>query len=136
MKMNVLIVEDCEVMQSMIRRTLHISGLEFEKIDIAGNGKEGLDKLENGSYDLILLDINMPVMDGLEMIENLQKNAKSKSIPIIIVSADKQENRKLQLEKSVKLFVYKPFTPEFLKKNVLRVLNNSKSLLTKQKNVR
>lgn len=123
MKINVLIVEDCEVMQSMIRRTLQISGLEFEKIDVAGNGKEGLSKLENETYDLILLDINMPVMDGVEMIENLKRNAKSRQIPIIIVSADKQENRQLQFEKSVKLIVYKPFTPEYLKKNLLRVLN-------------
>lgn len=123
MKINVLIVEDCEVMQSMIRRTLQISGLDIEKIDVAGNGKEGLDKLEIETYNLILLDLNMPVMDGVEMIENLKKNAKSRNIPIIIVSADKQENKHLQFEKSVKLIVYKPFTPESLKKNVLRVLS-------------
>lgn len=125
MKINILIVEDCKVMQSMIRRTLQISGLEFDKIDVADNGKEGLDKLDNETYNLILLDINMPVMDGVEMIENLKKNAKSRNIPIIIVSADKQENKQLQFEKSVKLIVYKPFTPEYLKMNVLRVLNVS-----------
>ncbi len=123
MKLKVLIVEDCEVMQSMIRRTLQISGLDVERIDVAGNGKEGLEKLEKASYDLILLDLNMPVMDGLEMLEVLKKSAKSKNIPVIIVSADKQEERKFELEKRVKLIVHKPFTPEYLKENVLRILN-------------
>lgn len=123
MKRKILIVEDCGVMQSMIRRTLEISGLNIDTIDIAGNGKEGLQKLENVDYNLILLDINMPVMDGMEMIEILNKDAKSRKIPIMVVSADRQESRQLELEKSVKLIVNKPFTPEHLKKGVLRILN-------------
>lgn len=124
MKRKILIVEDCGVMQSMIRRTLEISGLNIDTIDIAGNGKEGLQKLENVDYNLILLDINMPVMDGMEMIEILNKDAKSRNIPIMVVSADRQESRQLELEKSVKLIVNKPFTPEHLKKGVLRILNS------------
>ena len=122
-KLNILIVEDCGVMQSVIRKTLLLCDLEISKIDLADNGEDGLKLLEKNRYDLILVDINMPVMDGAEMVRIVRESSAFNSIPILIVSADAQEGRIRFYKDEEFEFMQKPFMPEELREKVLKVLN-------------
>ena len=124
-ELNILIVEDCGVMQSVIRKTLQISGFPVSRIDLAEHGRAGLDLLEQRKYDLIILDINMPVMDGVEMILELREDPKQREIPIIIVSADGQEGRIRLYNEEEFEFIQKPFMPEQLKEKVISALNGT-----------
>ena len=72
MALRVLVVDDSAVMRSMVVKVLHMTGLPIVEIREAENGKAGLDALEEGGIDLALVDINMPVMDGLTMLEKLR----------------------------------------------------------------
>lgn len=69
MALNVLVVDNSMVMRTMIIKTLRLSGLELGDIHQAANGQEGLQVLENNWIDLALVDINMPVISGEEMID-------------------------------------------------------------------
>lgn len=122
MKINVLIVEDCPVMRLLIGRTLQLSGLEVGEITEAENGAEGLKYLKEKKIGLMIVDINMPVMDGLEMLEKIRKDPKVKEIPVLTVSTESNTQRVEFISKLSSGFVHKPFTPETLKKNFLKVL--------------
>ena len=79
----ILIVEDEEVLMSLLQKKLTQEGY---KIIIARDGEEGLEKMKETLPDLILLDILMPKKDGLEVMEEMQKDKQLKNIPVIIVS--------------------------------------------------
>ncbi|MDO8942701.1 MAG: response regulator, partial [Desulfobacterales bacterium] len=83
MAVNVLIVDDSGVMRSMIQKTMKLSGLKLGEIHQAANGREGLELLERQWIDLVIADINMPVMTGEEMIEHMQANPNLKTIDTI-----------------------------------------------------
>lgn len=112
--MNVLIVEDCEVMQLMIKRVLDISDLEVGNVFLAENGREGMDMIKKNNIDLLILDMNMPVMDGMEMLEILRSNPETEGVPVMVVSTESNENRVESMMKLGDNFVHKPFTPELL----------------------
>lgn len=122
MALNVLIVDDSAVMRSMIIKTLRLSGIPVGEIHQAGNGAEGLEKLSENWIDLALVDINMPVMNGEEMIEELRKNPVTADLPIIVVSTESSETRIDLLLKKGAEFVHKPFTPEILREKILSII--------------
>lgn len=125
MSLNILVVDDSSVMRSMIIKTLQISGLSLGKIYEAANGKEGLEMISQNWIDLILTDINMPVMNGLTMAENLHENAETAHIPILFVSsAGFQENSEI-VQKTGAGFIRKPFTPELLRKMIIQLTGAS-----------
>ena len=70
-KVQVLIVDDSSVMRKIVERSLRQAGIELEKVFEAGNGAEALVVLRDSKVDLILCDINMPVIDGLEFVKQL-----------------------------------------------------------------
>lgn len=112
--MNVLIVEDCKVMQLMIKRALNISDLKIEEIYLAENGRDGIDVINKIVIDLLILDMNMPVMNGMQMLEILRTKSEMEDVPVLVVSTESNEK---QVESMMKLgdnFVHKPFTPEQL----------------------
>jgi two-component system, chemotaxis family, chemotaxis protein CheY len=123
MTLNILIVDDSPVMRSFIKRILILSGLEIEGIFEAGNGLEALTSLQARSADLILSDINMPVMNGEEFMRALQADEAFRGIPTIVVSTDARTERvDLMLAIGAKGYVTKPFAPEVLRAEVERVL--------------
>lgn len=121
--LNILIVEDCTVMQSVIKKTLSLIGVSISRIDSAMNGLLGLQMIEKQVYDIIMVDLNMPEMNGLEMIDKLKEWPGAADIPLIVVSADiqKMEHELFQTE-SVK-FIQKPFKPEELRNSILELMN-------------
>lgn len=121
MPLNVLVVDDSAVMRAVIVRALRFSGLPLGKVHEAGNGKEGLQVLDENWVDLALVDINMPVMNGEEMIDRLRQRPETADLPVIVISTEGSEVRiKRLLEKGAR-FIRKPFTPEGLKGAVIDV---------------
>ncbi len=121
MKTNVLIVEDCSVMRLMIKRVLNLSDIELGTIFEAENGEEGLKLLESKNIGLLILDMYMPVMDGMEFMEVVKSKTDIKDIPIIVVSSESNEKRIESLSNLGSGFVHKPFTPEDLSAEIFKV---------------
>jgi two-component system, chemotaxis family, chemotaxis protein CheY len=118
---NVLIVDDSMVMRSMIIRILRLSGLHMGEIFEAKNGREGLQMLNEKWVDFALVDINMPVMNGIEMIEAVRNNPAIADLPIIVVSFESNLDRVENIRQKNVKFVHKPFTPEILRSAVLQL---------------
>ena len=115
MTKRLMIVDDSPVMRSFVRRTLMIAGLEMESCAEASNGAEALEQLEHGPVDLILTDINMPVLDGEGLLRALQVDAEFRKIPVVVVSTDSTEQRvDTLLGMGARGYVKKPFPPERL----------------------
>lgn len=116
----ILVVEDSASMRSLIATTIEeISGFEtFE----AGNGFEALKILPTQTFDLIITDINMPEINGLEVINFIRKTDQYKSIPLVIISTEKgTEDIKKGLELGAQEYIIKPFDPEKLKTVIQRL---------------
>ena len=121
MAFNVLVVDDSAVMRQMVVRTLRMSGLPLGTVLEAGNGEEGLFVLQEQWVDLLLLDINMPVMNGEEMLRRLRAAPETASLPVIVVSTEGSETRLAALQELGAAIVRKPFAPETLRATILRV---------------
>ena len=76
-----LIVDDSSVMRKIVERCLRQAGLDLSQVSEASNGVEALALLNEHEFDLILSDINMPVMDGLELVRNIQEHGESQGHP-------------------------------------------------------
>lgn len=123
MAYNVLIVDDSPAMRSFVRRVLDMSGLTIGKCLEAGNGKEALDLLRKEWVDVVLTDLNMPTMDGEQFVRLVEADDSLRSIPVLVVSTDRTEDRVRQmLTLGAKGYVTKPFLPETLREEMERVL--------------
>ena len=118
MAINILIVDDSAVMRAMILKTMRMSGLPLGETYQAANGQEGLDVLNQHWIDLVVVDINMPVMGGEEMIDRMQENPDTKEIPIIVVSTEGSKTRIERLQHKGARFIHKPFSPEIIRDTV------------------
>jgi two-component system chemotaxis response regulator CheY len=112
MALNLLIVDDSSVMRSMILKSLRMTGFEIGELYQAANGKEGLAALEQHWIDLVIADLNMPVMNGEEMLECMKKNQLTSTIPVLVISTEGSETRIEHLKSLGARFIRKPFTPE------------------------
>jgi two-component system chemotaxis response regulator CheY len=82
-KIRSLVVGDSSVMRKIAERSLRQAGVDPEKVTEAGNGAEALAVLHDNPVDLILCDINMPVMDGLEFVREVAKLDSARGVPIV-----------------------------------------------------
>ncbi|MEJ5339344.1 MAG: chemotaxis response regulator CheY [Aquificaceae bacterium] len=115
-----LVVDDMSTMRKIIRTILNQLG--YTSVEEAENGKEALAKLRGGNYDFVLLDWNMPEMDGLETLKQIRAEEKLKGIPVIMVTAEaKKENVLAAIQAGANNYVVKPFTPETLKEKIEKV---------------
>lgn len=114
--LDVLVVDDSDLIRKMILKTLRMADVPLGTAYEAGNGREALEILQGKWVDLVLADINMPVMDGLEMVRRMRDSNELRGVPVIIVSAEATEARlKHPEEMGITAFVRKPFTPEALR---------------------
>jgi two-component system, chemotaxis family, chemotaxis protein CheY len=119
MPLNVLVVDDSKTMRRVIARTLGISGLPIGQVFEALNGAEALQKLARGDVDLALLDLNMPVMGGLEALERIRESVDTVDLPVVVVSTEGSEPRIERVRQLSAGFVRKPFAPESLVKAIV-----------------
>lgn len=124
MGINILVVDDSGVMRSMIAKTIKLSGLKLGEIHQAANGQEGLEALNQNWIDLVIADINMPVMNGEEMIDRMRKEPEFKDIPIVVVSTEGSKTRVERLQNKGARFIHKPFTPEAIRDAVKKFLGD------------
>jgi two-component system chemotaxis response regulator CheY len=122
MTLNVLVVDDSAVMRAMLIKTLRLSGLPLNDIHEASNGEEALRLLDQHWIDLALLDINMPVMTGEEMLARVRQNPDTVALPVIVVSTEGSATRIAALRQQGAEFVHKPFTPETLREIALSII--------------
>jgi len=122
MAINVLIVDDSKIMRTMILKTLQMTGIPMGEIFQAGNGREGLEALERNWIDLAIVDINMPVMNGEEMIDHMRGNPEMQDMPVVVVSTEGSETRIARLEEKGVVFVHKPFEAETIRDTILDLL--------------
>ena len=126
MSFNVLIVDDSRSMRAVIKKTISMSGFKMDQCVEAGNGREALDVLAKAWVDVIISDINMPEMDGLELLEELKKDGLLKAIPVIVISTEGSEKRiRDAYDLGARGFIKKPFLPEEIKKVLYEVIGVS-----------
>lgn len=123
MAYNILIVDDSKTMRSVLMKTLSMTELKLGEVYVAENGRDALDKLKEHWVDLVMTDLNMPEMTGLELIEKMAADGMLKSTPVIVISTDGSAERIEYLkQKGVRDFIRKPFTPEGITEAVTKVL--------------
>ncbi|MGC9293347.1 MAG: response regulator [Acidobacteriaceae bacterium] len=116
----VLIVDDSSVMRKIVERGLRQSEMQLASVAEAGNGEEALAVLRQRPVDLVLCDINMPVMDGLQMLQQMQKEGLTEKVPVVMITTESSENHvRTALMYGAQGYVRKPFTAEQIKERVL-----------------
>ena len=119
----ILLAEDEEVLRMLIEDTFED---ENYMIDVAADGGEAMEFLQNNRYDLVILDYMMPVYTGLEIVEKIRHAETNKHTKILILSAKSQEFEQKQiLETGADYFMAKPFSPLKLLELVGDILNES-----------
>ncbi|WP_305043897.1 response regulator [Geoalkalibacter sp.] len=122
MSKKILITEDSPTMRAMICATLEAFG-DFEIVE-APNGFEALRVLPREKFDLVITDINMPDINGLELVSFIKRNDQYKAIPLIIVSTEGSErDREKGLKLGADAYLVKPFAPEALQALVQKFLS-------------
>jgi len=119
-KMRALIVDDSSVMRKIIERALRQAGFDLETVYEASNGAEALDLLALQQVDLILSDINMPTMDGLEFIRQLHARNLAAKVPVVMITTESSEEHvKQAIQAGARGYIRKPFTADQVKERVL-----------------
>jgi len=126
-KVRALIIDDSSVMTKIVERSLRQAGVELAEVREASNGAEGLAAVMASSADLILCDINMPVMDGMEFLRQLQGLPNAKGVPLAMITTEGSESHVVQaLYRGARGYIRKPFTAEQVKEHVLPLLTETK----------
>jgi two-component system chemotaxis response regulator CheY len=124
MAKSLMIIDDSATMRKIIMRTMRMSGLEFETPQEAGNGKEALEKLSEGPVDIVLCDINMPEMNGMEFVKKARELSNCADTKIIMVSTESaQDLIDGVIADGANGFINKPFTPEKFQENLSPFMN-------------
>ena len=111
--LNCLIVDDSSVMRRMVRRTMELSEVPLGQVHEANNGREALDLLATTSVDVLFTDINMPVMNGVELLQQMAGHDRWDRVLRVIISTDGSEVRRQQVSGlNVSQYVQKPVRPE------------------------
>jgi two-component system chemotaxis response regulator CheY len=119
-----LIVDDSSVMRKIVERSLRQAGLDPLIVYEAGSGTEGLDVLRGKQVDLILSDINMPSMDGLEFLRQIREQNLAPGIPVVMITTESSEEHvKQAITAGAQGYIRKPFTAEQVKERVLPLVH-------------
>jgi len=114
MAFTVLVVDDNRMMRGMVSRAVGMSGLSIGTMLEAGDGKQALVAMRAEWVDLVLLDINMPVMDGEEFLSQVRADPVLRATMVIVVSTESSQPRIARLKLMGAGFIHKPFRPEQL----------------------
>ena len=119
-----LIVDDSSVMRKIVERALRQAGLDSLLVHEAGSGTEGLELLRAKQVDLILSDINMPSMDGLEFLRQLRAQNLAPGVPVVMITTESSEEHvKQAILAGAQGYIRKPFTAEQVKERVLPLIH-------------
>jgi two-component system, chemotaxis family, chemotaxis protein CheY len=120
---SVLVVDDSPVMRMFIRRLLDVSGLPIGAVYDSDDGQSALERLDRMPIDLVLSDINMPGMNGCELMQRIAASPTLRRIPVIVISTDSSHLRvRYMIGLGARGYIQKPFHPETLRSEIERVL--------------
>jgi two-component system chemotaxis response regulator CheY len=123
---DVLVVDDSAAIRKILQRVLRQTGMVINTIHEAGNGEEALDVLKGHKVALILSDINMPKMDGLQLLATLKSSAEWGSIPVVMITTEGSEAK---VSEAVRLgaagYVRKPFTADQIKEKLTGLIESA-----------
>jgi len=120
--MKLLIVDDSSMLRDMLTYALNEGG--YNEVTEGIDGADGLTKAKESQHDLLIVDYNMPNMNGVDMIKSIRKLENYKSIPIFMLTTERSEDLKQEAKSAGATgWITKPFVPEQLLKAVNTVLN-------------
>jgi two-component system chemotaxis response regulator CheY len=126
MSIDILVVDDSVTIRSMIIKALRLSVPELGEVYEAENGISALARLSEKEVDAVLTDINMPRMDGLQLIGKMKNIPKLAQIPVIVISTDGSQERLKDLEnQGISGYLHKPFRPEELREVLSKIMEIS-----------
>jgi two-component system chemotaxis response regulator CheY len=113
MASNILIVDDSVLTRTAIKRVINMIDVDVDEIYEASNGIEALEVLDNNNIALVLADLNMPQMNGIELVHKMKEVDRHSSIPVVVVSTESSTTRIEELlAEGIKGYLHKPFQPE------------------------
>jgi two-component system, chemotaxis family, chemotaxis protein CheY len=128
MAFNVLIVDDSSTMRSVVKRAIKMSGFDVGEYREAADGMEALEQLRHHWVDVVLTDINMPHLNGMELVARMKGDDLLRSIPVIMVSTEGSETK---VQESIRLgaggYIKKPFHPEDIKRTLGKVMGEAEN---------
>ncbi|HTS63250.1 MAG TPA: response regulator [Candidatus Acidoferrales bacterium] len=123
MESDVLVVDDSAAIRKILQRVLRQTGMAIRAIHEAGDGREALAVLAANRIDLVLTDINMPTMDGLQLLKSLKGTEEWREIPVVMITTEGGETK---VAEAVRLgaagYVRKPFTADQIKEKLAGIL--------------
>jgi len=129
MSYSILVVDDSEIIRQAIKKSISMSGLDIGHLHEAGNGVEALKLLADQWVDIVLTDINMPEMTGVELVQRMRQDNVLSQIPVVVVSTERSITRIQELEQQgIKGYIKKPFRPEDLRDTISRLLEQKEGV--------
>lgn len=123
MSYTILVVDDSAIVRTMVKKSIGMAGVPVAKLFEAANGKEALAVLQANWVDIVFADLNMPEMNGVELVEQMSRDSMLVTTPVVIVSSEQSEAKIEELKaKGIKAYIKKPFRPEGFKEVVSAVL--------------
>jgi len=123
MEADVLVVDDSAAIRKILQRVLRQTGLAIGAIHEAGDGQEAIDVLGQHPVNLVLTDINMPKMDGLQLLASLKNSSQWRNVPVVMITT---EGGEAKVGEAVKLgaagYVRKPFTADQIKEKLTGII--------------
>ena len=132
MSRNVLIVDDSATIRQMVKKVMDIAGLDVGEIFEAANGIEALAQLADHEVAVVVVDINMPTMNGIQFLQRMKENDNLRHIPIVIASTEGSQKRIDQMKEFGAIaYIRKPFQPEQLRDALMPLLGVKENAGTK-----
>jgi two-component system, chemotaxis family, chemotaxis protein CheY len=123
MSLRILIVDDSPAMRAHMKRILTSSGLPIETMGEAGDGLQALTQLRENQFNLIFSDLNMPNMNGDELIREIKADRLFREIPVIMVTTDNSTERVMKMSQlGCDGYICKPFNANTIKQKILAVM--------------
>jgi len=129
MESDVLVVDDSAAIRKILTRVLRQTGMAIQTIHEAGDGQEALALMAQHRIDLVLSDINMPKMDGLQLLASLKASSHWRNVPVVMITTEGGETK---VAEAVRLgaagYVRKPFTADQIKEKLVGILEPAATL--------
>ncbi len=123
MSVTILVTDDSAIVRAVVRKVIGLAGLDVDRVHEAANGEEALQVLRRTRVDLVLADVNMPQMSGVELLQRMRADPELAKVPVVAISSDHTDARVEELRRhGVRAYVTKPFRPEQLRATLLEVL--------------
>jgi two-component system chemotaxis response regulator CheY len=121
----ILVADDSAIVRTMVKKAIGMAGLPVSQVFEAANGKEALEVLAKNWVDIVFADLNMPEMNGSELVEKMSQDAMLVSTPVVIVSSEQSVTKIEELmKKGIRAYIKKPFRPEGFREVVENVLGS------------